>query len=344
MKVLVGMSGGVDSSVAALLLKQQGYDVTGCTMILRNSDNGCGALNDAEDAAAVCKVIGIEHITLDFCKEFLDSVMSPFTEEYMKARTPNPCVECNRKIKFGVMLDYALNNEFDLIATGHYAKRIYNDNTGLFELHCATHKDQSYFLCQLNQHQLAHTLFPLADMDKDDIRAIAERFALPVHAKRDSQDICFIPDGDVAGFLSASGCTLRHGDILDEDGKTVGTHIGAQAYTVGQRKGLGGGFPQPMFVLKVDADKNQLVIGKSESLFASHVEIDGVSFISGTAPSECFSAKVKLRFGSAGDDAVITLSGNRATIDFDRPQRAPTPGQSAVFYDGTNLLGGGYIC
>ncbi len=344
MKVLVGMSGGVDSSVAALLLKQQGYDVTGCTMILRDSENGCGASNDALDAASVCDVIGIEHITLDFCKEFSDNVMSPFINEYMKARTPNPCIECNRKIKFGVMLDYALKNGFDLIATGHYAKKVYDEGTKLHELHSADYKDQSYFLCQLNQHQLVHTLFPLADMSKDEIRALAEQHALPVHAKRDSQDICFIPDGDVAGFLSVSGCKLSRGDILDENGKTVGTHIGAQAYTVGQRKGLGGGFPQPMFVLKVDADKNQLVIGRSESLFSSHVEIDGVSFIAGTAPSESFKARVKLRFGSAGDDAQITLCGTHASIDFERPQRAPTPGQSAVFYDGSNLLGGGYIC
>ncbi len=340
----MGMSGGVDSSAAALILKQKGYAVTGCTMILRRSEDGCGALSDAKDAAAVCAVLGIEHITLDFCREFSENVMSPFSSEYMRARTPNPCIECNRMIKFGVMLDYALQNGFDLIATGHYAKKFFNEKTGLYELHSACYKDQSYFLCQLNQHQLKHTLFPLADMNKDEIRSMAEQNALPVHAKRDSQDICFIPDGDVAGYLSRSGYDLKSGDIVNENGEKVGTHIGAQAYTVGQRKGLGGGFPQPMFVLRVDTEKNQLVIGKSESLFSTHVEADGLSFISGFAPGEKFTANVKLRFGSCGDDAVIVLAGERAFIDFANPQRAPTPGQSAVFYDGDKMLGGGYIC
>ncbi len=344
MKVLVGMSGGVDSSAAALLLRQQGYDVTGCTMILRDSENGCGAYLDAEDAAKVCRAVGIEHIVIDFRDRFAESVMSPFSSEYMRARTPNPCVECNRFIKFGAMLDYALQNGFDMIATGHYAKRVFNEETGLYELCRAEHKDQSYFLCKLNQHQLSHTLFPLSDMSKDEIRAIAEAAGLPVHAKRDSQDICFIPDGDVAGFLTSAGHILTPGDIVNEQGQKVGSHPGAQAYTVGQRKGLGGGFPHPMFVLKVDAKENRLVIGGSESLFSSRVEVDGISFVSGAAPSQVFSAKVKLRFASPPSDAVVTLTDNDcAIIEFSSPQRAPTPGQCAVFYDGDTLLGGGYI-
>lgn len=344
MRVLVGMSGGVDSSVAALILKQQGHDVVGCTMILRDSEKGCGAYLDAEDAAAVCSVLGIEHILLGFRDKFSANVMSPFCEEYMKARTPNPCVECNRFIKFGAMLDYALENGFDCIATGHYAKKVFNSKSGLYELHRAKYKDQSYFLCQLNQHQLCHTLFPLADMNKDEIRALAESNALPVHAKRDSQDICFIPDGNVAGFLTERGYSLKKGDIVNENGETVGTHPGAQAYTVGQRKGLGGGFPTPMFVLKVDSDKNRLIIGGAESLFSSRVTVDGVSFISGTAPGMQFTSNVKLRFGSKGDESLITLQPNGgALLEFSSPQRAPTPGQSAVFYDGDTVLGGGYI-
>ncbi len=344
MKVLVGMSGGVDSSVAALMLTRQGHEVTGCTMILRDSESGCGAYADAEDAAQVCRAIGIEHITFDLRESFSKNVMSPFCAEYMRARTPNPCVECNRHIKFGEMLDYALNNGFDMIATGHYAKRVFNSETNLYELHRAEYKDQSYFLCQLNQHQLSHTLFPLADMCKDDIRAFAMEHELPVHAKRDSQDICFIPDGDVASFLTSRGHRLVPGYIVNEEGKKVGSHPGAQAYTVGQRKGLGGGYPHPMFVLKVDAEKNRLIIGGSESLFSSRVEVDGISFISGYAPGKKFSADVKLRFGAKGDRAEITLLENgRAFIEFSTPQRAPTPGQSAVFHDGDRVLGGGYI-
>ncbi len=344
MKVLVGMSGGVDSSAAALILKQQGFDVTGCTMLLRSSEDGCGSSKDAEDAAAVCRVLGIDHILLDFRSNFQHNVMSPFCSEYMHARTPNPCIECNRTIKFGDMLKYALDNGFDMIATGHYAKRVFNEKSGLFELHRAAYKDQSYFLCQLTQHQLEHTLFPLADMTKEEIRNLTKQNSLPVHAKRDSQDICFIPDGNVAGFLSERGYTLTPGDIIDENGKKTGTHNGAQAYTVGQRKGLGGGFSQPMFVLSVDADNNRLIIGSSESLFSSHITVDNVNFISGSAPSESFNARVRLRFGSQGDDALVTLTENSsAAIEFSVPQRAPTPGQSAVFYDGDNLIGGGYI-
>lgn len=344
MKILVGMSGGVDSSAAAMLLKQQGHDVTGCTMILRDSEKGCGASLDAHDAAAVCDVLGIPHILLDFREQFVSNVMSPFCNEYMNARTPNPCIECNRFIKFGSMLDYALNNGFDCVATGHYAKRTFNGKSGLYELHSARFKDQSYFLCQLNQHQLAHTLFPLADMNKDDIRALALNSCLPVHAKRDSQDICFIPDGNVAGFLSSRGYMLKPGDIVNENGERLGTHPGAQAYTVGQRKGLGGGYPSPMFVIRVDAESNRLVIGSADSLLAKRVELCGVSFISGFAPSERFTASVKLRFGSKGSEALVSMSDDgTAVLDFAIAQRAPTPGQSAVFYDGDNVLGGGYI-
>ncbi len=344
MKVLVGMSGGVDSSVAALILKQQGYDVTGCTMVLRDSKDGCGASQDARDASEVCRVLGIKHIILDFRDDFKHCVMSPFVSEYMSARTPNPCVECNRKIKFGVMLDYALQNGFDKIATGHYARCEYNNQTGLFELHQAAHKDQSYFLCQLDQHQLSCTLFPLSDMNKDDIRSLAEKHSLPVHAKRDSQDICFIPDGNVAEFLSSQGVELFPGDIIDVSGAKVGSHPGAHAYTVGQRKGLGGGFPHPVFVLKVEPDKNRLIIGGAERLFSSKVIVDNINFISGSAPGHTFNAQVKLRFGAAGCDALVTLlDEGSACIEFSKPQRAPTPGQSAVFFDGSKVIGGGYI-
>ncbi len=344
MKILVGMSGGVDSSAAALILKQQGHDVTGCTMILRDSENGCGASLDAHDAAAVCEVLGIPHILLDFREQFASSVMSPFCNEYMCARTPNPCIECNRFIKFGTMLDYAIDNGFDCIATGHYAKRVFNAESDMFELHSTKFKDQSYFLCQLNQHQLSRTLFPLADMNKEDIRALASTGNLPVHAKRDSQDICFIPDGDVSAFLSSRGYLLKPGEIVNEKGEKLGTHPGAQAYTVGQRKGLGGGYPSPMFVIKVDCEQNRLVIGPADSLFSDRVELCGVNFISGFPPSKQFNASVKLRFGSKGSDALITMnSDSTAVLSFAAPQRAPTPGQSAVFYDGDNVLGGGYI-
>lgn len=340
-KVLIGMSGGVDSSVAALLLKEQGHDVTGCTLLLRSGD-GCGTDSDVQDAKKVCDILGIKHIAPDMTELFTSKVVNKFTDDYRCGRTPNPCVECNRYIKFGAMLDYALANGFDHIATGHYAA--IKEENGTFALYSDGNKDQSYFLYRLTQHELSHTLFPLSGMDKDEIRSLALRAGLPVHAKRDSQDVCFIPDGNVAGFLSSAGCVMKEGNITDSAGNILGRHPGAVSYTVGQRKGLGGGFPTPMFVLSTDMDTNTVVIGKNEQLFYRTVVCSDACFISGQMPDAPFHAQVKLRFGAKKADALLTPCDNGdVTVLFDEPQRAPTPGQSAVFYDGDRVLGGATI-
>lgn len=340
-KVLVGMSGGVDSSAAALKLLEEGHEVVGCTLLLRPGD-GCGSQNDIDDARAVCAKLGIEHIAPDMTSQFKEKVIDKFCSDYMSGRTPNPCVECNRFVKFGAMLEFALSRGFDCIATGHYAK--IKENNGVYTLHAVKYKDQSYFLYRLTQHQLRHTLFPLADCEKDEIREKAKDAGLPVHAKRDSQDVCFIPDGKVSGYLRSRGFVLRNGLIIDESGKKIGIHCGAQAFTIGQRKGLGGGFPQPMFVLKTDVVQNTVTIGPQERLFSSVVRCQDASFVSGTMPLEPFDALVKLRFASKAAEAVVTpFADGTLTITFKEAQRAPTPGQSAVFYNGDMVLGGAII-
>ena len=340
-KVLVGMSGGVDSSVAALKLIEQGHDVTGCTLLLRSGD-GCGSQNDVDDAVAVCKKLGIKHIAPDMTALFEKKVIKKFSDDYMSGRTPNPCVECNRFVKFGAMLDFALEHGFDFIATGHYA--VIKENDGVFTLHAAEYKDQSYFLYRLTQHQLRHTLFPVSGFSKEQIRSFAKDAQLPVHAKRDSQDVCFIPDGNVAGFLSSRGFVLKSGDILDENGTKLGTHNGAASYTVGQRKGLGGGYPQPMFVLRTDIEKNTVTIGTQDKLFFSCVRCTDASFVSSVVPASPFEAQVKLRFAAKAADALVLHEPDGVfTIMFKTPQRAPTPGQSAVFYDDDRVLGGAII-
>ena len=345
-KIVVGMSGGVDSSAAALLLKKQGYDVAGVTLLLCPDVSAEG--REPVDARRVCEHLGIEHHVVDMRGRFRESVIRPFCEEYLRARTPNPCIECNRHIKFGAMLDWALEHGYHGIATGHYVTtRQMGKSVALVK--SPSRKDQSYVLWQLDQHQLSHALFPLCDMEKADIRAMVEEAELPVFAKKDSQDICFIPDGDYAGFIQLEyqnetiKPSLTPGEFIDRSGKVIGRHSGLMHYTVGQRKGLGGGFAQPMFVLELLPERNQIVLGTNDQCFVSRVECSQVNIIQPEITPDSFTCGVKLRYSAPVAAARVTVEGERAVIELDTPQRAGTPGQSAVFYDGDRVIGGGII-
>jgi len=345
-RILVGMSGGVDSSAAALLLKKQGYDVAGATLLLCPQAAADG--QEPQDARYVCEQMGIEHHIIDMRDRFEQTVIQPFCGEYFRARTPNPCIECNRHIKFGAMLDWALENGFDAIATGHYVHtQKMGDSIAL--MRSPSKKDQSYVLWQLDQRQLSHAVFPLCDMEKQDIRRLIEEENLSVFSKKDSQDICFIPDGDYAGFIQNKyqNETMRHcttpGDFIDRDGKKIGRHNGLIHYTVGQRKGLGGGFVQPMFVLELLPESNQIVLGTNDQCFVSRVECSSVNIIQPEITPNYFTCGVKLRYSAPIAQAAVTVEGDRAIIELETPQRAGTPGQSAVFYDGDRVIGGGII-
>lgn len=337
-KVAVGLSGGVDSCTAAFLLQKQGFEVTGITLRLK-PDNLADA--DIADAEQVAQALGIKLFVLDLREKFKESIITPFVGEYLCGRTPNPCIECNEKIKFGAMLDYALSLGCDAVATGHYAK--IEEQNGRFLLKKAnSKKDQSYFLCRLSQSQLSRAMLPLADMSKDEIRAVAENEGLPVAKKRDSQEICFVPDDDYSAYLASLGVTSPCGDIVDRDGNVLGKHTGLINYTVGQRKGLGA-FGKPMFVTALNAEKNTLVIGENGAQYCSGLVADRLNLIDRDEISEPFRAKVRIRFRAPEQNALIIPENGGFRAVFDEPQRSITPGQSAVIYDGDTVVGGGRI-
>jgi len=345
-KILVGMSGGVDSSAAALLLKKQGYDVSGATLLLCPQATAEG--QEPTDARKVCDQLGIEHHVIDMRDLFEEKIIRPFCEEYLRARTPNPCIECNRHIKFGAMLDWALEHGFDGIATGHYVRTEHTGESTVL-MRSPSKKDQSYVLWQLNSRQLSHAIFPLCDMEKEDIRRLIEEAGLSVFSKKDSQDICFIPDGDYAKFIQNKyqyetiAPSLTPGEFIDRSGAVIGRHKGLMHYTVGQRKGLGGGFSKPMFVLELLPESNRIVLGGNEECFVSRVECSDVNIINPEITPNTFTCGVKLRYSAPLAAATVTVAGDRAIIDLEAPQRAGTPGQSAVFYDGDRVIGGGII-
>ncbi len=339
MKAAIGLSGGVDSAVAAYLLKQQGYEVTGVILRLKP---GSAADSDIADAAAIAEKLGIELKILDRREAFEQNVITPFISEYLNGRTPNPCIECNKEIKFGVMLDYALEIGCDCIATGHYAKTEKQGGRYLLR-RSQSAKDQSYFLFRLTQEQLSKTLFPLEGLTKDEIREIALKAELPVAKKGDSQEICFVPDDDYIAYLASKNITSPKGNFIDKNGNVLGKHNGIINYTVGQRKGLGA-FGKPMFVNSINAADNTVIIGENGTQYCRGLVADRLNFIAFDSLTEPLRADVKIRFRAKEQPALITpLEGDRMQIIFDEPQRSITPGQSAVIYNGDTVIGGGRI-
>lgn len=338
-KIAIGLSGGVDSATAAYLLLKKGYDVTGIILRLKPDSLADG---DIADAQRIADYLGIELRVLDRREIFKKSVIDPFVGEYLAARTPNPCVECNSFIKFGAMLDYALEIGCDGIATGHYA--VIEEKNGRFILRRSqSSKDQSYFLYRLSQFQLSHALFPLEGMEKPQIREIAEKAGLPVAEKGDSQEICFVPDDDYIAYLASLGITSPKGNFVDRDGNILGTHNGIINYTIGQRKGLGA-FGKPMFVTGISAENNTVTIGENGSQYSGGLIADRMNYIAVENLTEPIRAQVKIRFKAKPETATVTPNADgTVTIIFDEPQRSVTPGQSAVIYDGDTVIGGGRI-
>lgn len=338
--VFVALSGGVDSAAAAIILKERGYTVRGVTLRLK-PDNL--ADKDIEDAKAVADTLGISLDVLDMREEF-KKITDYFCQEYLEGRTPNPCVFCNPTIKLGLLLDYVKAQGGDLLATGHYAN-IIKDKNGVYAIRRnPSSKDQSYFLCRLNQDILSKVIFPIADMPKDEIRALALSHNIPVAEKKDSQEVCFIPDNDYISFIDREfNPPEKPGDFISSDGEKLGTHSGIYKYTIGQRKGLGA-FGKPMYVLSINPESNTVTIGDNDMLFKSKIVADDLCFTSGNAPESPFKCQVKIRCAARPADALVTIDGDKAIIEFENPQRAAAPGQTAVFYKDDILLGGGTIC
>lgn len=344
-RALIGMSGGVDSSVAAWMVLESGYICAGATMRLH--DFGCGGSQDVSDAAAVAKKLGIDHHILEFQPEFEEAVIRQFVSAYENGLTPNPCIRCNRHLKFGAMLNRALEMGFDYVVSGHYAQIRQDPVTGRFLLYKAADrsKDQTYFLACLNQEQLSHILFPLGGLTKAEVRAIAEEKGFVNARKRDSQDICFVPGGDYAAFLREyTGKTYPEGDYLDLNGKVVGRHKGAVCYTKGQRKGLGIALGAPVYVCGKDMQKNTVTVGPNEALFSPALRAkdwNWYPFPTLTAPMR---VTAKTRHSQSEQAATVYPEANGfARVEFDAPQRAVTPGQAVVLYDGDLVIGGGAI-
>ncbi len=346
------MSGGVDSAVAAALLKEQGYDVVGVTMRLYDGERkgdggrGCCGSSGARDAARVAAKLGFPHYTWDFRKEFEDSVIEDFCSEYGRGRTPNPCLRCNEVLKFTELLGRASQLDADLIATGHYG-RIGKPESGAWQLRKGVDagKDQSYFLYAMTQEQLSYVLMPVGDKTKADVRETARRLGLPVAEKEESQDICFVPGNDYGAFLRSRRPELfRAGPVLDTAGNVLGQHPGIAGFTVGQRKGLRLAFGERRYVVRLDPERNAVVLGTEEEARSRVVEAGDARWVAGRAPDSPFRAQASVRYRSKGGDALVEpLAAGRVRVTFDEPQWAPTPGQAVVFRQGELVLGGATI-
>ena len=352
--VVVGMSGGVDSSVAAYLLREQGYEVIGVTMQIwqeessrtQEENGGCCGLSAVEDARRVARQLGIRHYVMNFREEFQKNVIDYFVSEYKRGRTPNPCIACNRYVKWESLLRRSLEIGAEGIATGHYARvaRLENGRYALRRSASAL-KDQTYALYSLTQDQLARTRMPVGEYEKDEVRRIAERAGLAAAHKPDSQEICFVPDGDYAAFIEReTGRPDETGNFVDIRGNVLGTHRGISHYTVGQRKGLGLAMGHPVFVTEIRPDTREVVIGENEDVFRTSLRADHLNFMSVPELHGEVRAVAKIRYNHRGDDCVVRMAEpGVAEVIFDRPQRAVTPGQAVVFYDGDVVFGGGII-
>jgi tRNA-uridine 2-sulfurtransferase len=369
MKLAIAMSGGVDSSAAAAILKEQGHDLVGFTMQLWNQRRGisvdengdplpsrCCSLDDVYDARRVAEELGFPFYVLNLEREFERDVVQPFVASYLAGETPIPCVSCNSRLKFASLDQLARSLGCDKVATGHYARVEYDEAANRYRLLRGRNleKDQSYFLWELTQDQLSRSMFPLGEMSKPEVREVAREHALAVAEKSESQEICFVPDGNYAGFidryLEATGAAdqkLGEGEIVDAGGAVVGHHAGIHRYTVGQRRGIGIAGPEPLYVISIDAPKNEVVIGRHEDLLVREFTAAGVNWIAFEKPVSAVRAEVRIRYRHTPAAATITpVEGDkdgRVRVKFDEPQRAITPGQATVFYRGDEVVGGGWI-
>lgn len=350
MKALIAISGGVDSSATALIMKEAGYDCLGVTMKLHSTKDvttdGCVTTQDIEDARRVCQKLGIDYSVVDFSGDFEKYVIKNFIEAYENGATPNPCIECNYHLKFDKLFEYGKSLGYDIIATGHYAKIEFDEKYGRKVLKKGNDqsKDQSYVLFRLSREQIEHTLFPLGDLSKPEVRELAERAGLDTSSKKDSQDICFIPDGDYAKFIeNYTKKSYPCGNFVTLDGKILGQHKGIIRYTIGQGKGLGLALPHRMYVCAKRLDANEVVIGDNEDLFSKELFAKDVNLIAVDDIAEPMRVKAKVRYKHQEQDAYAVMENGRLHVTFDEPQRAICKGQSVVLYDGDIVIGGGII-
>lgn len=366
MKLAIAMSGGVDSSAAAAILKEQGHDLVGFTMQLWNQRRGisvdengeplpsrCCSLDDVYDARRVAEELGFPFYVLNLEREFERDVVQPFVRSYLNGETPIPCVSCNSRLKFASLDKLAASLGCDKVATGHYARVEYDEAAKRYRLYRGRNlqKDQSYFLWELTQDQLSRAMFPLGEMSKPEVREVAREHNLAVAEKSESQEICFVPDGNYAGFIDryveSTGSVDQkrgEGEIVDAAGAVVGHHAGIHHYTIGQRRGIGIAGAQPLYVINIDEPKNQVVVGRKDDLLGREFTAAGVNWVAFDKPDGPVHAEVRVRYRHTPAGAIITpLENNRVCVNFDEPQRAITPGQATVFYHGEEVVGGGWI-
>lgn len=341
MKIAVAMSGGVDSSVTAALLQKDGHEVIGLTYLLVDATEQAAAAADS-----VARMLGIPHHVIDFKELYTNDIIANFCEQYVSGKTPNPCVRCNRLVKFGALMEKAQGFGAEMLATGHYARieKRTPDNRFLLKKGVDSKRDQSYFLYRLTQSQLEKALFPLGTLTKDKVRELAQEFNLPVADRPESREICFIPDNNYPRFVREHlKSELKTGQIVDKQGKVLGQHHGIIDYTIGQRKGLGISSTEPLYVVDIDANNNTVVVGSKEDVYASEFVVTELNWITLDHLTEPLTLKVKIRYLHPEAEATITPIEESVTVKFTVPQMAITPGQSVVFYDGDTVVGGGTI-